>query len=226
MAYGRTIALSATLLFSAFASAQDKTVRAKIDEARELESELQYDVAAERLLEVIADGRATDEELMEANLRAGIVNRIIDNDVDARLHFNYVLQRAPDTKLPAGLAPKITTFFELIRREILDELARREKDRARDTTTKGVGNELPKGPPPAEGNSALFYTGVGVTGLGVVTVAITGPLAILGELTYQNIDTPTDERIAAQQNAPLLWTGVGIGTGVTIAGVVLMGLGL
>ena len=224
MAFWRTIVLTVTLTFSAFAGAQDKSVRAMIDEARELEGELQYDLAAERLLEAIADGRATGEELIEANLRAGIINRIIDNDVDARLHFNYVLQRAPETKLPAGLAPKITTFFELIRREILDENARRERDRVRDTTPKGsVGGELPKGPP--EGNTALFYTGVGVVGLGAATMAITGPLAILGELTYQDIDAATEDRLAAQQNAPLLWTGVGIGAGITIAGVVLMGLG-
>jgi hypothetical protein len=204
-------------------SASASTVRELIDQSKELEAELKYDVAAEILLQVIADDRATDEELMEANLRAGIIQRIIDNDVDARLHFNYVLQRAPDTPLPEGMPPKITAFFELIRKEVI-EAKRQEAARANATPAPGPA-PAPAPAPVDEGNPGLFWTGAATTGVGGLMLVSLGPLAAMGELTYADAAAPVAERRSAQDTAPLLWGGVGVGAALAVVGVVLIAAG-
>src|SRR3990172_7988350 len=65
------------------------------------------------------DPRASAGEKIQANLYAGICHRVLGRDTEARLSFVYVLKRAPETELPRGLAPKISTFFMLVREEIL-----------------------------------------------------------------------------------------------------------
>lgn len=80
--------------------------------------ELEYEQAAYELSVALSDPRMTDDQRFRANLMAGIANRIIGRDVDARLNFLYVLRRDPDVKLPASAPPKIRTFFDLVREEV------------------------------------------------------------------------------------------------------------
>lgn len=86
-------------------------------------ADLEYEAAAEDLMRAAAAADATDEQRLQAHLLAGIANRILGRDVDARLNFRSVLLAAPQTRLPEGTSPKVLSFFETVRQEV--ELERR-----------------------------------------------------------------------------------------------------
>ncbi len=96
---------------------------AALDEARAACRALDYDICAERALDVVADKRATDAQRFVAHGLAGEANRVMGKDVEARLSFRWILMRDPDAQLPPDTSPKIMTFFELVRGEVHDELA-------------------------------------------------------------------------------------------------------
>jgi len=83
-------------------------------------ADLEYEIAADELMIAASDPAASDEQRLRANLQAGIANRVLGRDVEARLNFHYVLSRQPAAQLPPDTAPKIRSFFELVRQEILD----------------------------------------------------------------------------------------------------------
>lgn len=100
------------------AAAAPMTPRERLDRAAVLEGELEYGIAADELLNVMTDPRSTEEELIDANFFAGVIQRILGNDTQARLHFLYALKRRPSLELPKRYPPKIQTFFLLVREEI------------------------------------------------------------------------------------------------------------
>ena len=58
---------------------------------------------------------------VQANLLAGIANRISGHDVEARVNFRYVLLRKPDWQLDEQTPPKVALFFAGIRQELIAE---------------------------------------------------------------------------------------------------------
>ncbi len=102
-------------------SKQKKASRADADEIEQVEhaiKELEYDRARDILLVIIASPSANEQTLLDAHTLNGIVQRVLENDVEARLSFVYVLEHRPDYELPTGLSPKVTNFFELVRSEV------------------------------------------------------------------------------------------------------------
>lgn len=81
-------------------------------------ADLEYEAAAEDLMRAASAADATPELRVQAHLKAGIANRILGRDVDARLNFRSVLLAAPDTRLPEGTPPKVLSFFESVRQEV------------------------------------------------------------------------------------------------------------
>jgi len=94
------------------------------DRARFAESDLDYDRAADLWLEVIGNPDTSDALRFEANLQAGAIERIRGNDTEARFHFQYVLRKDPDFRLPDETPPKVRNFFELVRQEVKADRAR------------------------------------------------------------------------------------------------------
>lgn len=110
--------IAATLLSTLLFAAAPQTPSEHLDRANALENDLEYERAADELLAVITSPDATEEQLIEANLLAGIVKRVLGNNTEARLHFLYVLKRRPETTLEKGRSPKIRSFFNLVREEV------------------------------------------------------------------------------------------------------------
>lgn len=81
-------------------------------------ADLEYEAAAEELMRAASAPDATAELRLQAHLKAGIANRILGRDVDARLNFRSVLLAAPETRLPEGTTPKVLSFFESVRQEV------------------------------------------------------------------------------------------------------------
>ena len=120
-----TLALVSTLAGAPGAPApvESPSVAERIARARQALDNLEYESAALELTLAASDPRATDTERVEANLLAGVAERVLGRDTDARLHFLYVLRRAPDTRLPDDVGPKILAFFELVREEVRGDSA-------------------------------------------------------------------------------------------------------
>lgn len=110
--------IAATLLSTLLFAAAPQTPGAHLERAQAFENDLEYERAADELLIVITSPDATEEQLIEANLLAGIVKRVLGNNTEARLHFLYVLKRRPETTLDSSRSPKIRTFFDLVREEV------------------------------------------------------------------------------------------------------------
>lgn len=163
-------------------------VAERITRAETALESLDFEEAASELMVALGDARATEEELLHATLLAGITNRVLDRNVEARMNFHYVLTRAPDTKLAPDTSPKIGTFFELVRREVKAENARRYQPPQGGAAAPG----LP--PPPSttvdesEGLGTLFWSGAGLVGL---SAALGASLVVgvgVAELAVRNPD--------------------------------------
>jgi hypothetical protein len=233
----RTVAI--LLLLSSSALAQDAgvpTVGERLTRARAAEANLEYQVAADELLAVISDPQATPPELLEANLRAGIVQRVLGNDVEARLHFVYVFQRMPDAELPAGQPPKIAAFFELVRQEVIGaqrpapvpqpppEPAAEPEIETRKVAPEGKVRAVPTRRPLLD--RPLFLAGGAALGVGLVATGAMIALAAIGESTYADADLETDARKDGQLYGQGGWIGAIAGGSVAAVGAGLMGVAL
>jgi hypothetical protein len=165
--------LAALLALLPLAATPDPAVAARLAKARSAMDHLEYEAAALELTLVAADPNATEEQRVEANLWAGVAQRVLGNDTDARLHFLYVLRRTPDAQLPSDVGPKIRTLFELVREEATNE--RRANAPPTDSPTPEAA--APMLPPPAQ--QPLPWSGVAVGGGALVAVG-GGALFALG----------------------------------------------
>jgi hypothetical protein len=128
-------------------------------------ADLEYEEAAEELMRAASAPDATEDQRMEAHLKAGIAHRIVGRDVEARLNFRTVLLARPDTRLPPGTSPKVLTFFESVREEVVLE-------------RQGAPKAAPPAPderaePVAPFTRALVAGGI-TAGIGVVTLPLCG----------------------------------------------------
>ena len=106
------------LAISALLAVAQPTPAEHIDRGMRALEMLDYDVAAFELSVAATDPSADDAQRIQAHLYAGIAQRVLGNDTEARLHFIYVLRHAPSTELPAAQPPKIQMFWELVRSEL------------------------------------------------------------------------------------------------------------
>ncbi len=219
----------AFVLISA-ASAPDSAVQTQLNRGKAAIAELEYEVAAEELMAVATAPAATEAEKVEANLLAGVVHRILGNNVEAKLHFMYVLTREPKTQLPPGQPPKVTGFYELVREEAINLNALRNANRpapapapapapqpavvATDEPPPKASTPGPIAPLPeanlAEetgvGPSALFLTGVSVAALGAVVFLGGGALGLLADSTFLDPTAATKDRVDARTGSLLGWS--------------------
>lgn len=148
------------------AQAPSTAVQSHIDRGKELIDKLEYEAAVDELVIAADSPDASPEQRVEANLYAGIANRVLGKDVDAKLNFVFVLKNDPTARLPEGTAPKINNFFELVRQEV--ELTR-------------VRPAPPPAPVPEEGLGVLVWLGGAVLGVGTVGAVLAAAAAGGGE---------------------------------------------
>ena len=162
--------------------ANPEPVSAKLASAQAAAAALDLDIARDLLLDVVTDPAATPEQQRRAHLLAGEVDRILGKDVDARMHFMWVLQRDPDTQLPPDKPPKISAFFELVRAEVKDRdaLGTTASPRSATTPVASTPAETPQEQPASSANTLpLVVTGIGAVG------AVSGlALAFVGESQF------------------------------------------
>ncbi len=90
----------------------------RLTRGHEFAANLEYESAVLEYSLVLESSDATEDQKQQARLHAAIANRIMRNDVDARVLLLAYFAREPNGTLPPGqYPPKVTTFFELIREE-------------------------------------------------------------------------------------------------------------
>jgi len=81
-------------------------------------AELEYVSAVVEYDLVLTDPSASEAQQQEARIYAGMAHRFMSNDVEARLQFLAAIKNNPNVTLPPGdHAPKLVSFFELIKLE-------------------------------------------------------------------------------------------------------------
>ena len=220
---GRLLLLALLSCFSLSAEAQEEkvvlTVAEKLEEARAVYDDLEYLDASQRYMEIIVDPRATDEHLLEANMYSGIIQRVLGNSVEARLHFAKVLRMKPDAKLPDNQAPKIVVFFDLVRQDLQSEVAvppveQNEAAAPSVEQSEGEGAE-----------QILLISAVGVSATAVVALALFSTAGLVSESRYYNAEESYENRESAGQVAQISWIGAFVSLGGLALGAVLAGVG-
>lgn len=194
------------LLAVALLAVSDTNAGARaIDAAIASMDDLEYQVAADTLTAALA-GDLTDDERMKANLLAGIAQRIIGNDTAARMHFLWVLHRDPNAQLPARAetqSPKLTTFFELVRAEVV-----------------AATPEPVVAPPPVPEAESPPWVAVGVSGVSVLALVAGAAVALAADQALVD-PAPLDERRTIQNVGRVGLVGAGVGAIGVIAGAML-----
>lgn len=194
-----SVPLLLLLLASGAPLVDDRIVRAET-----MASDLDLEESRGLLLEVIADPQVSDAQLLRAHLLAGEVDRILGRDVDARMHFFWVLSRDPRARLPEGRPPKVTTFFELVRAEVL--ASRRNEEPAA------------PGPPPSpavqstesrDGRGSSIVPAIVSIGAGAVAAMAVIPAA-LAEVRFASPELRIDERESTRALGVIAWSVVGV----------------
>lgn len=210
----------AFLVLSAALLAPDPAAQAQLERGHAAVRELEYEAAAEEFMGVATSTNASDEQKLEANLHAGIAHRILGNNVEAKLHFMYVLTRVPDTPLPQGQPPKVTGFYELIRDEAvqLRQLqavagrAQADSTSAPPTTSPTSTSAAPSAPSEMieesatdSGPSPLFIAGLVTAGVGVAVLVGAITSGVITDAVFASPDVDTDVRELAQVASFLVW---------------------
>ncbi len=194
------------LALQALVGAGPATVDERIDRAQAALAALEYNEAADDLLLVLADPAATDAQKLRANMIAGIANRVIGRDVDARINFRSVLEHDRDARLPDGTAPKVAAFFEMVRQEL-------EADRA----AVPAAPPTPSAPPAADKAAAIPFAGL-TAGAGVVAVAAGVSGVVAAELTAADPTALGADREAAIEGGRVFVALTAVGVAAAAVG--------
>lgn len=173
--------------------------------AKRAERDLEYPQAKTTLVELFSTPGVSEAALIEGHFLAGAIERVLESDTEARLHFLYVLKRQPDYPLAEDTPPKVRNFFELVREEVKAEQKK---------------NELPPPPPPPPPKETSLLGPV-VAGVGGVVAAVGVVTAVVGEVTFSEASRPFAEREGGRTMALAGWAGAALGVGVGVAGAVL-----
>lgn len=176
--------------------------------AKRSERELEYPQAKTILVELFSTPGVSDAALIEGHFLAGAIERVLENDTEARLHFLYVLKRQPDYALADDAPPKVRNFFELVREEVKAE-------------KKADVVVVPPPPPPPVEPPAKSLVGPVVAGVGGLVAVVGVTAAVVGEATFAEPGRPFDEREGGRTMALAGWAGAAVGVGVGVAGAVL-----
>lgn len=202
--------------------ANPEPASAKLARAEAAAASLDLDIARDLLLDVVTDASATPEQQRRAHMLAGEVDRILGKDVEARMHFMWVLQRDPETQLPPDKPPKISAFFELVRAEVKG----RDVAVAPVATPAATPSVTPTEPatsptPPTETSAgATNALPLVVAGIGAVGALSGVALAVIGESQFSQTDAQWADREGGQYAALAGWTMTGAAAVVVAAGLV------
>jgi hypothetical protein len=208
-------------------------VQELIQWAQKAEADLEYDRAAEFWASIIAHPNASEAQKVDASLHAGIIERVRGNRAEARDHFEYVLRRDINHKLPEGTEPKIANFFELIRDDLKKQAAGATASTAAASpsaiSTDGDGAVQSGAARSEGGGSAWIFYAVG-GGAAVLGASALGTAGVLGMRMQQLAAQANEEEVQLARNdlyddhdALVLPNNILIGTGV---GLVVMGAAL
>ncbi len=189
--------------------------RARLDHVDRLVAELEYEQAREELLLLLDRDDLDDQTRLEANMKAGIVQRIIGHDVDARLHFINALTIDPDVTLPPGQPPKIRTFFELVRREW--------------EATRPPPEPVVHEPLPRSGSGMRWWLvggGAVLAGVALVVAVAAVGAAAWGEVTFTDPKERTYTRRTARTVAVAGWLAAALAVPAALGGGSAMAAGV
>ncbi len=165
------------LLFFAGSSPEPAAMLAR---AAAYEADLEYELALDELRTALEHPAISDEQALDAHLRAGAISRIMDRNVEARAHLLYVLKRRPDLALPARYrSPRVSSFFEVIRDEARSDLDQRPAAPAAPSPAPKRAGPAPAAPG-AEPEAEAEAVGPGWLWLGGGAAAAAGAVALLG----------------------------------------------
>jgi hypothetical protein len=182
---------------------------------------LEYEMATYEFMSVAVDPEATEAQRLQAHLRAGFAHRVLGKDTDARLSFRYVLQRAPQTRLPADTPPKVFFFFESVRQEI-------EADRGAGMTggapvpTTTAASSTSTAPPAAttdgDGPGVALVAGGLLATAGALAAITSGGFALMLEQQVSDPTAPGQERAQQLDSGRLSLAVAGVATLVAVVG--------
>ncbi len=183
---------------------------------------LEYEMATYEFMSVAVDPEATEAQRLQAHLRAGFAHRVLGKDTDARLSFRYVLQRAPQTRLPADTPPKVFFFFESVRQEIEADRGAGMTGGASAPTTTTAASSTSTAPPAAttdgDGPGAALVAG-GLLATGGALAAITsGGFALMLEQQVGDPTAPGQLRAQQLDSGRLSLAVAGVATLVAVVG--------
>lgn len=166
----------------------------RLAKGKALLAELEYEDAATELMLLANDASAPQDVRLQAHLLAGTAFVVLDRPTEARLAFQYVLRREPDTTLPPDTAFKIVSFFELCRDEVesMNRLAARPAEPAHAAAP-------PPTPPAAEPGDEAATTAAppwlpyAVAGSGAALLAAGVALALVGGQPWLQHEAAADQ---------------------------------
>jgi hypothetical protein len=210
MAFSVVAAVVAAVALAAPAPAKAAATPAERGEqllagARRAERELEYPQAKRLLVELFSTPGVNEDTLIEGHLLAGAIERVLENDTEARLHFLYVLNRRPAWQMPETSPPKVRNFFELLREEVKAE------------QKPAPVTPPPPAPPPEEPS----LVGPVVAGVGGAVAVLGIASAVMGEISFAEASKPFADREGGRTLALAGWAGTAVGVGVGVAGAVL-----
>ncbi len=222
------ILLVAFVAHATFARAQDVDSPEQLSTwASEAEADFEYDRAIELWNTVIAHPDVTQAQRLKASAHAGSIERIRGNQLQARIHFLYVLDRNIDYLLPAETEPKITQFFEMIRAEMRQKAEAKASAAASAIEDRAdvAGESADDDDEPASGApGGLIYAGGAAVGLGVIAVGLAGTSGYLSD-TEQDAALQSSVQLEREQHYDQRDLYSNLANGGLAAGGVLLMLG-
>jgi hypothetical protein len=113
------VGVASVILALALACQTPPTAEERLARGKALLADLEYEQAATELMLAADDESAPEALRLDAHLHAGMAYVVLERRTEARLSFLYVLRRDPDAALPPDTPPKISSFFQLCRDEVL-----------------------------------------------------------------------------------------------------------
>lgn len=197
-----------TLLLCAVSPAQD------LAEARTAEAELDYQRAKSLVVGLLGRSDLSEQERLESHFLAGQIERILGNDVEARVHFGVVLSTRPQWALGPEIPPKVRTFFEQVRIDV-------QAGRLHDEVTASVPAAPPAVAAPAVVAPAATMGPILVGSAGMV-IAAGVTAGVVGELMFSQTNVAFAERAVGRTVALTGWAGAGVGALVGVGGLALL----
>ena len=180
---------------------------------RTAEAVLDYPKARTLIDELLTRPDAAPMEVLAAHVLAGQIERTVGNNVAAREHFLIVLRTDSDWQLVDDAPPKVRTFFELVRQDVIAEQQALALVPATTVVDEAEVDEVRKAPPVA---------GLVVGGVGTAVVAAGVVTGIVGETMFADAGNAFDDRASGRAMALAGWSGVAIGVVVGVVGIGLL----